>query len=221
TVSVMPCTAKKFEKVREEHRDSGFQDTDAVLTTRELARMIKEVGIDFLNLPDEEYDEIMGNVTGAATIFGTTGGVTEAALRTVKEVLTGEPLERLELGFMGIKETEVEIAGRTYNIAVVSGLNNAAKLLDEVRAGTSKYDWIEVMACPHGCIGGGGQPIPMTEETKIKRTQGLANIDKSNTIRKSHENPDIIRLYKEYLGEPLSGEAHKLLHTTYQERAKN
>ncbi|HHU91808.1 MAG TPA: 4Fe-4S binding protein, partial [Halanaerobiaceae bacterium] len=221
TVSIMPCTAKKFEKVREEHRDSGFQDTDAVLTTRELARMIKEVGIDFLNLPDEEYDEIMGNVTGAATIFGTTGGVTEAALRTVKEVLTGEPLERLELGFMGIKETEVEIAGRTYNIAVVSGLNNAAKLLDEVRAGTSKYDWIEVMACPHGCIGGGGQPIPMTEETKIKRTQGLASIDKSNTIRKSHENPDIIRLYKEYLGEPLSGEAHKLLHTTYQERAKN
>ena len=221
TVSIMPCTAKKFEKVREEHRDSGFQDTDAVLTTRELARMIKEVGIDFLNLPDEEYDEIMGNVTGAATIFGTTGGVTEAALRTVKEVLTGEPLERLELGFMGIKETEVEIAGRTYNIAVVSGLKNAAKLLDEVRAGESKYDWIEVMACPHGCIGGGGQPIPMTEETKIKRTQGLASIDKSNTIRKSHENPDIIRLYKEFLGEPLSGKAHDLLHTSYQARSKN
>ena len=221
TVSIMPCTAKKFEKVREEHRDSGYQDTDAVLTTRELARMIKEIGLDFVNLPDEKYDELMGDVTGAATIFGTTGGVTEAALRTVKEVLTGEPLDRLELGYMGIKEAEVEIAGRTYNIAVASGLNNAAKILDEVRAGTSKYDWIEIMACPHGCIGGGGQPIPMTEETKIKRTQGLASIDKRNTIRKSHENPDIIRLYEEYLGEPLSGEAHKLLHTSYQERPRN
>ncbi|NLM96180.1 MAG: 2Fe-2S iron-sulfur cluster binding domain-containing protein [Halanaerobiaceae bacterium] len=221
TVAVMPCTAKKFEKEREEHRDSGYQDTDAVLTTRELARMIKEVGLDFANLEDEHYDEIMGSLTGAATIFGTTGGVTEAALRTVKEVLTGEPLERLELGYMGIKEAEVEIGDRKYNIAVVSGLANAAKLLDEVRAGSSKYDWIEVMACPHGCVGGGGQPLPATKEKKDKRAMGLASIDKSNTIRKSHENLDIIRLYEEFLGEPLSGESHHLLHTTYRKRDKN
>ena len=221
TVSIMPCTAKKFEKEREEHRDSGYQDTDAVLTTRELARMIKEVGLDFTNLKDEEYDEILGKLTGAATIFGTTGGVTEAALRTVKEVLTGEELERLNLGFMGISEAEVEIEGKVFNIAIASGLANAAKLLDEVRAGNTKYDWIEVMACPHGCVGGGGQPLPISNEKKAKRAQGLANIDKSNTIRKSHVNPDIIKLYDEFLGEPLSGESHHLLHTTYHKRDKN
>lgn len=221
TVSIMPCTAKKFEKDREEHRDSGYQDTDAVLTTRELARMIKEVGLDFVNLVDEEYDDILGEVTGAATIFGTTGGVTEAALRTVKEVLTGEPLERLSLGFRGISEAEVEIGDRSYNIAIASGLTNAAKLLDEVRTGNSKYDWIEVMACPQGCVGGGGQPLLISNEKKEKRTQGLANIDKSNTIRKSHENPDVVRLYEEFLGEPLSGESHHLLHTTYRKRDKN
>ncbi|MFP4015825.1 MAG: [FeFe] hydrogenase, group A, partial [Halanaerobiales bacterium] len=221
TVSIMPCTAKKFEKEREEHRDSGYQDTDAVLTTRELARMISEVGIDFVNLPDEDYDEIMGELTGAGTIFGTTGGVTEAALRTVKEVLTGEELERLELGFRGIKDAEVEIEGKTYNIAIASGLGNAAKLLDEVRAGNSKYDWIEVMACPHGCVGGGGQPLPVSNEKKAKRAKGLASIDKSNKIRKSHENPDVMKLYEDFLGEPLSGQAHHLLHTTYRRREKN
>ena len=218
TVSIMPCTAKKFEKEREEHRDSGYQDTDAVLTTRELARMIKEAGLDFLGLPDEDYDQIMGSVTGAATIFGTTGGVTEAALRTVKEVLTDEPLERLNLGIMGIREAEVEIGDRTYKVGVASGLANAAQLLDEVRAGTSKYDWIEIMACPHGCVGGGGQPLPNDKDVVVKRAQGLANTDKAKAIRKSHENPDIIRLYKEYLGEPMSEKAHELLHTTYQAR---
>ena len=158
TVSIMPCTAKKFEAAREEHRDSGFQDTDAVLTTRELARMIKEAGIDFVNLPEDSYDQLMGETTGAATIFGTTGGVTEAALRTVKEVLTGEPLEKLNLGIMGVREAEVEITGRTYKVAVVSGLANAAQVLDQVRAGESEYDWIEVMACPHGCVGGEASP---------------------------------------------------------------
>ena len=218
TVSIMPCTAKKFERAREEHRDSGFQDTDAVLTTRELARMIKEAGIDFVNLKDEEYDQIMGHATGAGTIFGTTGGVTEAALRTVKEVLTGEPLEKLNLGIMGVREAEVEIGDRIYKIGIVSGLANAAKVLDEVRAGKCEYDWIEVMACPHGCVGGGGQPIPSTLETKQKRAQGLASIDKTNTIRKSHENPDVIKLYEEYLGEPLGGKSHHLLHTTYRKR---
>ncbi len=221
TVSIMPCTAKKFEKEREEHRDSGYQDTDAVLTTRELARMIKEIGLDFVNLADDNYDEILGEITGAATIFGTTGGVTEAALRTVKEVLTGEELEKLNLGFMGISEAEVEIEGKVFNIAIASGLGNAAKLLDEVRAGNSKYDWIEVMACPHGCVGGGGQPLLISNEKKSKRAQGLANIDKSNIIRKSHENPDVVKLYEEFLGEPLSGESHHLLHTTYRKRDKN
>ncbi|MFP4662044.1 MAG: NADH-dependent [FeFe] hydrogenase, group A6 [Halanaerobiales bacterium] len=221
TVSIMPCTAKKFEKEREEHHDSGCQDTDAVLTTRELARMISEVGIDFVNLPDEDYDEIMGDVTGAGTIFGTTGGVTEAALRTVKEVLTGEGLEKLNLGFRGITEAEVAIEGKVYNIAVASGLGNAAKLLDEVKAGTSKFDWIEVMACPHGCVGGGGQPLPVSNEKKAKRAKGLASIDKSNKIRKSHENPDVMKLYEDFLGEPLSGQAHHLLHTTYHKRDKN
>lgn len=220
TVSIMPCTAKKFEKERPEHRDSGYQDTDAVLTTRELARMLKEVGIDLVHLPEEHYDSIMGSQSGAATIFGTTGGVTEAALRTVKEVLTGEPLDRLNLGFLGRKEAEVEIGGRTFKIAVVSGLAEAGRILDEVRAGRSDLDWIEVMACPHGCVGGGGQPRPNSKAIMDKRAQGLAQLDRSNTIRKSHENPDVIRLYEEYLGEPQSGRAHELLHTTYQARPR-
>lgn len=220
TVSIMPCTAKKFEKNREEHRDSGFQDTDAVLTTRELARMIKEVGIDFVHLPEGHYDTVMGNQSGAATIFGTTGGVTEAALRTVKEVLTGEPLDRLNLGFLGTKRAEVEIGGRTYKIAVVSGLAEASRILDEVRAGTSDLDWIEIMACPHGCVGGGGQPLPNSRENRAKRAKGLAQIDRHKTIRKSHENPDIVQLYAEFLGEPLSRTSHELLHTTYQARPR-
>ncbi len=218
TVSIMPCTAKKYEKAREEHSDSGFQDTDAVLTTRELARMIKEAGIDFVNLADDKYDQIMGAATGAATIFGTTGGVTEAALRTVKEVLTGEPLDKLNLGIMGVREAEVEIADRTYKVAVISGLANAAKVLNDVRAGQSEYDWIEIMACPHGCVGGGGQPIPADLEVKKKRAEGLAKIDQTNTIRKSHENVDVLRVYEEYLGEPLSGKSHHLLHTSYRVR---
>lgn len=218
TVSIMPCTAKKYEGAREEHRHSGYRDTDAVLTTRELARMIKEAGIDFLNLKDDSYDQILGQATGAATIFGTSGGVTEAALRTVKEVLTGEPLEKLNLGIMGVREAEVEIADRTYKIGIVSGLANAAKVLDEIKAGTSEYDWIEIMACPHGCVGGGGQPITNDLEAKGKRAQGLASLDQSNTIRKSHENPDVIRLYEEFLGEPLGGKSHHLLHTSYRVR---
>ncbi|MGI6693502.1 MAG: NADH-dependent [FeFe] hydrogenase, group A6 [Limnochordia bacterium] len=220
TVSVMPCTAKKFEKNREEHRDSGFQDTDAVLTTRELARMLKEVGIDLVHLHEEDWDSLMGSQSGAASIFGTTGGVTEAALRTVKELLTGEPLDRLDLGFMGVKEAEVEIAGRTYKIAVVSGLAEAARLLDDVRAGKSDLDWIEVMACPHGCVGGGGQPLPNSRENRAKRAQGLAQIDQHNVIRKSHENPEIIQLYQEFLHEPLGDRSHELLHTTYQPRPR-
>jgi iron-only hydrogenase group A len=221
TVSVMPCTAKKFEKERPELADSGFKDTDAVLTTRELARMIKEIGLDFNHLEDEEFDELMGKSTGAGTIFGTTGGVTEAALRTVKEKLTGEPLERLNLGIRGIKEASIEIGDMTVNVAVASGLKNAASLLDEVREGKSKYQWIEVMACPHGCVGGGGQPLPVDSEKKEKRAQGLGSIDKNKYVRKSHENPMVVKVYEEYLGEPLGEKSHKLLHTHYQKRAKN
>lgn len=221
TVSIMPCTAKKFEKDREEMNDSGYKDTDAVLTTRELGRMIKEIGLDFNSLQDDEFDEMMGKSTGAATIFGTTGGVTEAAVRTVKEKMTGEPLERLNLGYRGIKEAALQIGDKTVNVAIASGLNNAAKLLDDVREGKSKYHFIEIMACPHGCVGGGGQPLPVDDEKKEKRAQGLANIDKSKYVRKSHENPMIIKLYEDFLGEPLGEKAHKLLHTSYKARTKN
>jgi len=219
-VGVMPCTAKKFEKDRQELIESG-SETDAVLTTRELARMIKEVGLDFANLEEQDYDDMMGTSTGAANIFGTTGGVSEAALRTVKEELTGEPLGRLELGFEGINEAEIEIGDETVNVAIASGLANAAEILDEVRAGNSKYDFIEIMACPYGCVGGGGQPIPANDEKKEKRGTGLKNKDGAKTIRKSHENPEIIKLYDEFLGEPLGGESHHLLHTKFKERERN
>ncbi len=220
TVAIMPCTAKKYEMNREELREGGLQ-TDAVLTTRELARLIKEMGIDFSRLQDEEYDSMLGTSTGAATIFGTTGGVTEAALRTVKETLTGEPLDRLGLGFNGIQEASLEIGDQTVNVVIANGLANAAKILDEVRAGNSKYDFIEIMACPKGCVGGGGQPLPTSNEIKEKRAQGLRDIDESGKVRKSHENPEIKKLYDEFLGEPLSGESHHLLHTRYKKRNKN
>ena len=221
TVSIMPCTAKKFEKEREEMKDSGYRDTDAVLTTRELARMIKEIGLEFEKLEDEEFDEMMGKATGAGTIFGSTGGVTEAAVRTVKEKLTDEPLERLNLGFRGINEAEVKIGDKTFNLAIVNGLAHASEILDEVKKGESKYDFIEVMACPFGCVGGGGQPLPISDEKKEKRAEGLASIDKHKYIRKSHENPMILKLYDEFLGEPLSGDSHHLLHTRYKKRPRN
>ena len=219
-VGVMPCTAKKFEMNRDELIETG-SETDAVITTRELVRMIKEVGLDFANLEGREYDDMMGTSTGAANIFGTTGGVAEASLRTVKEELTGESLGRLDLGFEGINEAEIEIGDETVNVAIANGLSNAAELLDEVREGNSKYDFIEVMACPYGCVGGGGQPVPATDERKQKRGEGLKNMDGAKTIRKSHENPEILKLYDEFLGEPLSGESHHLLHTRYKERERN
>ena len=219
-VGVMPCTAKKFEMNRDELIETG-SETDAVITTRELVRMIKEVGLDFANLEGREYDDMMGTSTGAANIFGTTGGVAEASLRTVKEELTGESLGRLDLGFEGINEAEIEIGDETVNVAIANGLSNAAELLDEVRKGNSKYDFIEVMACPYGCVGGGGQPVPATDERKQKRGEGLKNMDGAKTIRKSHENPEILKLYDEFLGEPLSGESHHLLHTRYKERERN
>jgi NADH-quinone oxidoreductase subunit G/NADP-reducing hydrogenase subunit HndD len=183
--------------------------------------MIREIGLNFDLLKDEDYDEMMGKSTGAGTIFGTTGGVAEAAARTVKEKVTGEELERFDLGFKGVSEVQIEIGEQRLNIAIVNGLAKADAVMEKVRAGESEYDFIEIMACPHGCVGGGGQPLPVDKEIKDKRGKGLANIDEHKTIRKSHENPMIVKLYEDYLGEPLSGESHHLLHTKYKRREKN
>jgi len=217
----MPCTAKKFEKEREEINASQSKDTDAVLTTRELARMIKEVGIKFEMLEDTGYDILMGKHTGAGTIFGTTGGVAEAAVRTVKEKLTGEPLNRLDLGFKGINKAEVVINDKIIRVAIVNGLKNAEKILKEVQKGQSNYDFIEIMACPHGCVGGGGQPLPVDEKTKELRGNSLFHTDRQSVVRKSHKNPMIEKLYSEYLKEPNGSKSHQLLHTFYKKRAKN
>jgi NADP-reducing hydrogenase subunit HndD len=210
-VGVMPCVAKKFEIQRPEHlMDNGVPYTDAVLTTRELIWMVKAYGIDFANLPEDEFDAPMGFSSGAADIFGTTGGVMEAALRTAVETLTGETLEEIDFevvrGVTGIKEASLEVDGKTINIAVSNGLNNAKILLDRVLRGEKEYHLIELMACPGGCIGGGGQPYPpqdhyvLDPEVLKMRAQGLYDIDKAKTVRRSHQNPYIQRLYKEYLG---------------------
>ncbi len=228
-VAVMPCVAKKYELERPE---LCMQDktpyTDAVLTTRELIWMIKAYGIDFANLPQGEFDNPLGFSTGAADLFGTTGGVMEAALRTAAEKLTGETL--IDLNFTqvrettGLKEASIEIGGKTLNVAVANGLTNAKTILEKVKTGEKQYHLIELMACPGGCIGGGGQPYPpkgyhVLDDRIIKlRAQAIYNIDEHKTIRKSHDNPYIQRLYKEYLGEPGSKKAHELLHTTYIER---
>ncbi|MGI6585189.1 MAG: NADH-dependent [FeFe] hydrogenase, group A6 [Lutisporaceae bacterium] len=226
-VSVMPCTAKKFEASREEMAVEGLKDVDVVLTTRELAKMIKQARINFAALDDGEYDSILGDSTGAAVIFGVTGGVMEAALRTVADILTGEELREIDYtpvrGMEGIREATVNIGGMDVKVAVAHGTGNAAKLLDSIKSGKSDYHFIEVMACPGGCINGGGQPILIdkerTEEVKKLRAQGLYKIDKeSRKFRKSHENPEVKKLYEEYLGEPNSHKAHNLLHTRYTER---
>ena len=225
-VSVMPCTAKKFECTRPEMRDSGYQDVDYVLTTRELARMIREAGIDFRGLPEETYDNPLGEYTGAATIFGATGGVVEAALRTVYEILTGKTLEDVDFtavrGLEGSKEAVVPIAGvGDVKVAVVHGLGNARKLLDRIKAGEVQYHFIEAMACPGGCVAGGGQPIPVNNEKRRLRAEALYSEDKGLKHRKSHENPAITQIYAEFLGEPLGHKSHKLLHTTYTPRSKD
>jgi len=228
-VAVMPCVAKKFEIQRPEHlMDNGTPYTDAVLTTRELIWMVKAYGIDFANLPEEDFDAPMGFSSGAADIFGTTGGVMEAALRTAVETLTGETLEEIDFevvrGVTGIKEASLEVDGKTINIAVSNGLNNAKILLDKVKKGEKQYHLIELMACPGGCIGGGGQPYPSQDhyvldpEVLKMRAQGLYDIDKAKTVRRSHQNPYIQRLYKEYLGRAGGEKSHELLHTTYQAR---
>jgi iron-only hydrogenase group A len=222
TVSIMPCTAKKFEARREEMMTDGIPDVDAVLTTRELARLIKSAGLDFPNLPEEDFDEPFGITTGAAVIFGATGGVMEAALRTVYEVLTKETLENIEFydvrGMEGIKASKVMIGDLEVNVAVAHGLNNAKKLTEEVKAGNSPYHFIEIMACSGGCIGGGGQPITKDPNIKEKRVNGIYSVDQSMKIRQSHKNPSITKIYEEFLGEPNSQKAHHLLHTHYKER---
>lgn len=227
-VSVMPCTAKKFEAGREELSSTGYPDVDAVITTRELGRMIKQAGIDFVKLEDGEFDAPFGEASGAAVIFGATGGVMEAALRTVADILSGEDLQAIDYtavrGTDGIKEATVEIAGKKIRIAVASGLGNARKLLERVRAGEAQYDFIEIMGCPGGCVTGGGQPIvdaktQMDINVKAKRAAAIYDEDKSMSFRKSHKNPVVIKVYKEYFGEPCGHLSHNLLHTHYKQRA--
>lgn len=223
SVSIMPCTAKKYEAARPEMARDGIRDVDAVLTTRELARMIREAGLDFLALPDEEFDLPMGMSTGAGVIFGVTGGVMEAALRTVVEVVTGKELRDVEFkavrGFDGIKEATVAVGDRILRVAVVHGLAEAGKLLDRIRSGEISYDFVEVMGCPGGCIAGGGQPRTCSKETISMRANALYREDLGKKVRKSHENPAVQEVYKSFLEKPLSEQSHHLLHTTYKKRS--
>ena len=224
SVSVMPCTAKKAEAARPEMNASGYRDVDVVITTRELGRMIREAGLDFKHLPEDSYDSPLGTGTGAAVIFGTTGGVMEAALRTVADVLTGENLQTVDYndvwGMEQTREAELTIAGNTVKIAVVHTLASARKILERIRAGEADYQFIEVMACPGGCIGGGGQPIPVNAEIRRARREGLFDCDSANELRKSHENPEIKELYDTWLGKPLGEKAHSLLHTHYHQQTR-
>ncbi|MEA3560619.1 MAG: [FeFe] hydrogenase, group A, partial [Candidatus Omnitrophota bacterium] len=223
-VSIMPCTAKKFEAQRPEMRASGTQDVDIVLTTREAGRMIKEAGIDFASLPERDFDKPLGISTGAGVIFGATGGVMEAALRTAYEVVTGKILEKIDFkqvrGMQGIKKADIDLGGTILKVAVAHGLSNAKILLEEIKEGTSPYQFIEIMACPGGCLGGGGQPIPTNEEVRLKRAQSIYQEDKNKPIRKSHESPAIKQIYKEFLGKPLGKLSHHLLHTHYIKRPR-
>ncbi|HBV87719.1 MAG TPA: NADH:ubiquinone oxidoreductase [Desulfosporosinus sp.] len=225
-VSVMPCVAKKYEAARPElAQGSETADVDIVITTRELARMVREASIHFDHLKDQEFDHPLGESTGASVIFGATGGVLEAALRTAYEVITGETLEKVEFevlrGMDGLKEAVIPIAGRDYRAAVIHGLGNARKVLEKIQAGESNYDVIEIMACPGGCIGGGGQPYHHGNlDILTDRAGALYREDRNKPLRKSHENPAIIGLYKDFLGEPYGERAHKLLHTSYVGRKK-
>jgi NADH-quinone oxidoreductase subunit G/NADP-reducing hydrogenase subunit HndD len=223
-VSIMPCTVKKFESNRPELSEELMQDVDAVLTTRELVRMFKMAGIDFNDLPEDQFDNPLGESTGAAAIFGTTGGVMEAALRTAYAKISGKELENLELkavrGLDGIKSATIPINGLEVNVAIVNGIGNVGPILDEIERGESKYHFIEVMACPGGCINGGGQPIHQKPDKVRKRVQVLYEIDEKMKNRRSHENESVIKLYKEFLGEPNGHIAHEILHTTYVDRKK-
>ena len=228
-VSVMPCTAKKYEAARPELGKDGLQDVDYVLTVRELAKMIKQAGIDFAKLPEEKFDDLLGESTGAADIFGATGGVMEAALRTVYEKVTGKTLEKVDFtavrGTEGIKEATVDLDGKEVRVAVASGTANAKKLLESVKSGEKTYHFIEIMCCPGGCVTGGGQPIVSSKDLqyidlKTVRAKALYDEDKNKKLRKSHENPEIIAIYKDFLGEPGGHKAHELLHTTYTAKPK-
>jgi iron-only hydrogenase group A len=228
-VAIMPCTAKKFERQRPEHRTEwGAPLTDAVLTTRELIWLAKTFGVDYPNLPDGQFDPLLGESSGAGDIFGATGGVMEAALRTAYEKVTGKPCPQLDFrevrGIQGIKESTIEIAGTRINIAVSNGLNNAKQLLDAIISGEKRFHLIEIMACPGGCVAGGGQPFPpegmsvLDPELTRLRAQALYAIDAAKRLRKSHENQEILQLYREFLGEPNGHRAHELLHTKYAAR---
>jgi len=235
SVSVMPCTAKKFEAARPEMHDSGYRDVDYVLTTRELAIMIKQAGIDFKKLEDMHFDRLMGESTGAGVIFGATGGVMEAALRTAYELVTGRevPFENLDItpvrGMEGVREAKIKIEkplkewafldGVELKCAVAHGLTNVKYMMDKVKAGKVDYHFIEFMACPGGCLGGGGQPIPTNPEIRQRRAEAIYAEDAGMPVRKSHENPEIIKIYKDFLGHPLSEVSHHLLHTKYTPRS--
>ena len=234
SVSIMPCTAKKFEADRPEMRSSGYKDVDYVLTTRELAVMIKQAGLDFKSLPEEKFDSIMGKSTGAAVIFGASGGVMEAALRTAYELITGReiPFKNLDIvpvrGMDGVKEASLKIEGTlpewkflegvTVNTAIAHGLVNAKKIMENVASGKANYHFIEIMACPGGCLGGGGQPIPTNADIRMKRNKAIYREDTGMKLRKSHENPEVIQIYKEFLEKPLGHKSHELLHTKYTNR---
>jgi iron-only hydrogenase group A len=222
-VSIMPCTAKKYESQRPEMRSSGYPDVDAVLTTRELGRMFRQAGLDLKNLPEEEYDAPLGIGTGAGEIFGASGGVMEAALRTVSEVFTGQRLESIDFhecrGLAGVKEATVRLGDLAVNLAITNGLGNARGLLDRVRAGATDYHFIEIMGCPGGCIGGGGSPIPTDTTIRLKRMEAIYREDRRMALRKSHDNPAVKALYEEFLGKPLGRKSHKLLHTHYLSRS--
>ena len=228
-VGIMPCTAKKFETKRDDQNAAGVPDVDIALTTRELARMIESAGIFFKHLPDEEFDTPFGESTGASTIFGATGGVMEAALRTAVEKLTGETLGDVDFtavrGMDGVKEAEYDVAGKKIKVAVASGTKNAKVLMDQIKNGTSEYLFIEIMGCPGGCINGGGQPIQHAVvrnfvDLKARRAEALYTADRNNAVRKSHENEAIKTLYTEFLGKPGSHKAHDILHTSYVARKK-
>lgn len=227
SVSIMPCTAKKYECQRPEMFSSGYQDVDAVLTTREISRMLKEAGINLNTLPDEKFDEPLGISTGAGAIFGATGGVMEAALRTVYEIVTKKELKNIEFtqvrGVKGVKEATIDINGLKVNVAVAHGLSNARAVLDKVKNGEANYHFIEIMACPGGCVGGGGQPILSSDERwetdyREERAKAIYEVDRNMPLRKSHENPAIKTVYEEFLGKPLGEKSHELLHTHYVKR---
>ena len=228
-VSVMPCIAKKYERTRDDEQGTGYDDVDSVITTRELARMIKQAHINFKTLEDSEFDDPMGEATGAAAIFGTTGGVMEAALRTVAEKVTGNSFGKLEYedvrGGQGIKRASINLDGKEVKVVVASGLKNARTIMEEIRSGKADYQFVEIMACPGGCVMGGGQPIRTSKERATidirgKRAAALYSIDEKSKIRKSHENPTLKKIYADYLGEPGGHLAHELLHTTYSAKEK-